>query len=330
MKYVKYILTAIVVLVLLAGLSSPYKTTKTEYLMDTLITITTYGFGNEKNVDKAFNEIKRIDNLLNVYNEKSEIFKINENASNGFVSATDEVYSLLKDAVSLTEKTNGAFDVTLHPVISLWGIGTENAKVPEDYEIKEALLKTGVQNIEFDDEKKAVKFKKDGMGINLGAFAKGYASDKAVDVLKKSGVKNAVLDLGGNVCTLGKRPLSFTDALRHKSFYRPFTVGIQNPGKNRGEPIEKIIASEDLFIITSGSYERYFEKDGKRYHHIIDPKTGYPAESNIKSATVVTKNGALGDALSTASFILGEDSFEILKPYAEDIILIDEDLNILR
>lgn len=330
MKYVKYILTTLVLLVLLAGMVKPYKITKTEYLMDTLITITAYGFGNEKNVDKAFNEIKRIDNLLNVYDEKSEIFKINENASTGFVSVTDEVYDLLKDAVSLSEKTNGAFDITLHPVISLWGIGTENAIVPEDYEIKEALLKTGIQNIEFDDEKKAVKFKKDGMGINLGAFAKGYASDKAVEVLKKSGVKNAVLDLGGNVATLGKRPLSFTDALRHASFYRPFAVGIQNPDKKRGEPIEKIIAEEDLFIITSGSYERYFEKDGKRYHHIIDPKTGYPAKCHIKSATVVTKNGALGDALSTASFILGEDSLEVLKPYAEDIILIDEDLNILR
>lgn len=330
MKYVKYILTTLVLLVLLAGMVKPYKITKTEYLMDTLITITAYGFGNEKNVDKAFNEIKRIDNLLNVYDEKSEIFKINENASTGFVSVTDEVYDLLKDAVSLSEKTNGAFDITLHPVISLWGIGTENAKVPEDYEIKEALLKTGIQNIEFDDEKKAVKFKKDGMGINLGAFAKGYASDKAVEMLKKSGVKNAVLDLGGNVATLGKRPLSFTDALRHASFYRPFAVGIQNPDKKRGEPIEKIIAEEDLFIITSGSYERYFEEDSKRYHHIIDPKTGYPAECHIKSATVVTKNGALGDALSTASFILGEDSLEVLKPYAEDIILIDEDLNILR
>ena len=325
MKYTKYILVFILLISLILGNISQKCVKKTEYLLDTVITITAYGKNAEKATDEAFSEIKRLDNLLNAFSDKSEISKINKNASNSFVTTTPEVYHLIKYATELSKKTDGAFDITLKPVSDLWGIGTENARVPHDTEIEEAIKKTGAEKLEFDDLSSSVRFKVQGMAIDLGGIAKGYAGSRASEILKLNGIENALLDLGGNISAIGKRPLSLFEAIKSGGFYKPFIIGIQNPDAARGDTIHTYTATEDVFIITSGSYERFFEANGKRYHHILDPKTGNPAESGIKSTTIITKDGALGDALSTAAFVLGKDGAEKIADLCDLLIIVDNE-----
>ncbi len=328
MKYAKYILIVVFVTGIFLCLKPPVKKQKTEYLLDTVITVTAYGKGANIALDEAFSEIKRIDDTFSAYKDGSEISKINKNASGGFVKTTEEVFSLIKKAVLISEKTNGAFDITLKPISDLWGIGTENARIPDEDEIDKTLEKCGYKNLELDEETHSIFFKIPNMAIDLGAIAKGYASSRALDILKENGIKSALLDLGGNVAVIGNLPLSPFEAIKNGSFTRPFKVGIQNPLESRGNVLKTVTASDNMFIITSGNYERYFEKDGIIYHHIIDPKTGYPAKSGIKSATVITKDGAEGYALSTAAFFLGEKSLDLLSSLCEEIILIDDNLNI--
>lgn len=330
MKYTKYILVFVLLISLFLGTIPQKSVKKTEYMLDTVISITAYGKNAKKAVDEAFNEIKRLDNLLNAFSPESEISKINQNASNGFVSVNPEVYHLIKYAVGLSNSTFGAFDITLKPVSDLWGFNTENAHVPKSSEIEAALKKTGTENLEFDDNSSAIRFKLPEMAIDLGAVAKGYASSRAAQTLKANGVENAILDLGGNICTIGKRPLAFFEGIANGGFYKPFKIGIQNPTGARGESIHTITAEEDICVITSGSYERYFEENGKRYHHIIDPKTGRPSENGINSATIVSKEGALGDALSTAAFVLGKDGIEKITPLCDLVIIIDSENKIFE
>lgn len=328
MKYLKYILSFFLILLLILGLSVEKKHQKTEYLLDTVITLTAYGKNADTAITKAFDEIKRIDGVFSAYSEKSEIHKINQNAAQGFVNVSDEVFYVLKTAVYVSEKTNGAFDITLKPVCDLWDVGGSNQRIPKDDEIKEALKKTGYADLELDEKNKSIRFKKSGMAIDLGAIAKGYASDRAVEIFKNCGVKNAVLDLGGNIAVIGKMPLSPLECVKYKNTHRPFVIGIQNPSGKRGDVIKSVSCDEDMYIITSGGYERYFEENGKRYHHIIDPKTGMPAESGILSATVISKSGILGDAYSTAAFVLGENAEGTPFDFSDRLIIIDSDLNI--
>lgn len=322
MKRTKYILIVFFIFIFILGLYKPVPAEKTEYLMDTIITISAYGTGAKKATELAFSEIERIDGLLNAFDENSEISKINQNAPYGFYKTTPEVYELIKKAVYISEKTSGAFDITLLPISSLWQIGSESPKVPEANEIKNALFSVGYKNIIFDDESHSIKFAVSGMGIDLGGIAKGYASEKATNILKENGIKNAILDLGGNISVIGRQPLDLVSAVKSGSFYRPFNVGIQDPDGVRGSYKHVYTAESDCFIITSGSYERNFSKDGILYHHIIDPKTGYPALSGVKSATIITDDGTTGDALSTAAFVLGEDSKELILGLCNKVIYI--------
>lgn len=328
MKYIKYILAAILLVVAVLGASLDFKVQKTEFMMDTVITAVAYGKNANSAINEVFDEIKRLDNLLNCHNANSEISKINYEASDHYVKTTDEVFALLKETVKLSQLTDGAFDITLKPVSELWGIGTDYPRVPDKSEIEAALLKTGYYNLELNEEEKSVHFKVPGMAIDLGAVAKGYAADRAVDILKENDVKNAVLDLGGNVAVIGKKPLKLFEAIKRGSFNKPFVIGIQNPDAPRGELIKTVTANEDIFVITSGSYERFFTENGVRYHHIIDPKTGMPAQSGLKSATVITKNGVLGDALSTAAFVIGEEKIKGISDLCLRVILTDSALNV--
>lgn len=273
-------------------IKSPEYCEKTAFALNTAIKITVYAKNASSSADDALKEIYRIDSLMNAHNPSSEISKINSSPDGAVVSK--EVFELIKTAVDISYKTDGAFDITLKPVSDLWNITSENPKVPEPEEIKAALSKTGFKDILLDNETCMVSFKKAGMAIDLGAIAKGYAADRAADVLKKSGVKSALLDLGGNVYAIGRNRYS-----------KKWKIGLQTPWAQRGEyfRVEEI---EDSAVVTSGAYERYFEKDGEIYHHIIDPKTGYPAQSDISGVTVICENSALADALSTTIFVSGE------------------------
>jgi len=271
---------------------SPDYCEKTAFALNTAIKITVYAKDASSLADDALKEIHRIDALMNAHNPSSEISKINSSPDGAVVSK--EVFDLIKTAVDISYKTNGAFDITLKPVSDLWDINSENPKVPKTEDIEAALSKTGFESIVLDEESLTVSFRKEGMAIDLGAIAKGYAADRAASVLKKAGVKSALLDLGGNVYAIGKNRYS-----------KSWKIGLQTPWEQRGEYF-RIVEIENAAVVTSGAYERYFEKDGEIYHHIIDPETGFPSDSDIASVTVICENSALSDALSTAIFVSGE------------------------
>lgn len=263
------------------------------FCMGTNITQRVYGENGEEVSFEVQREMRRLEKLMNFYKTSSEVSLINEVGFEREVKLSKEVFEVIKSAKYFSERTYGAFDVTLAPVIKMWGIFTESPRVPSNKEILKALQCVGYSNLILDDNKRTVRFMKENMKIDLGGIAKGYAADKAVQIYSKNRVKGAFVNLGGNVIVFGE-----------KEDEDEWNIGIQNPLKMRGE-ILGAVKVKNKSVVTSGSYVRYFEKDNIRYHHIIDPKTGYPADSDLLSVTIISKNSMLCDALSTAVFVLG-------------------------
>jgi len=279
---------------------SEKKVSSTEFALNTVITITAYGDNADNATKAAIEEIRRIEKVFSAHLETSEISNINKKAFNTPVEASDEVIFVLEKCLEMSRKTNGSFDITVKPLVDLWNITSENPKVPSDGAIDSAKSLVNYNDIVIEGNK--VSFKKEGMQIDLGAAVKGYCADRAVEVLKSYGIKNALLDLGGNIYALGKNEEG-----------KKWRIGIKDPSSPAGEhfSVEEI---SNLTAVTSGSYERYFEKDGKIYHHIIDPKTGYPADSGLISVTVISESSFEADMLSTAIFVMGDKDFvDILK-----------------
>ena len=270
-----------------------------QIMLDTFITIKAYGENSEKAVNKAFSEIKRIEDTFSAYIKTSEISKINENAYKNGYQTTDEVISVLKEALYISKVSNGAFDITVKPLMDIWDFKSENPKVPTDEELNFIKDAIGYKNIEIKGNE--VYFKHKDTKIDLGGACKGYAADKAVEVLKSYGITDALLDLGGNIYTLGKNEKG-----------EKWKIGLQDPSKDRGEHF-KVLSLSDTSCVTSGSYERYFEIDGKVYHHIIDPHTLKSANSGLVSVSVVGKSSFLCDMLSTTAFVMGKDEFLKIK-----------------
>lgn len=264
-------------------------------MMDTVVTVTCYGENAKEGCDRAISEIQRLELLFSPYIETSEIYKINKNAHISPVKTDEEVFRVLERCCEVSEITDGAFDITLKPLKDVWNMKSESPTVPSKERIDRALAMCGYENLTLEDG--CVFFEKEGMALDLGGAVKGYAADKAAEVIKKTGVENALLDLGGNVYVLGKSPKG-----------RAWKIGLQHPGKDRGEYFETIELSNKT-CVTSGSYERYFEENGKVYHHIMDPKTGYSADSGLVSVSVVGTSSFESDMASTAAFVMGKEEF---------------------
>lgn len=269
-----------------------------EFAMDTVITLKAKGRNTEIALEAAVNEIHRIDRLMNAYNEESEIHKINSAPCGTKVAVSDEVFDLIALAKDISEKTDGAFDISVKPLSDLWNINSDNPTVPSEKEIQDTLKSVDYRNIILNSENKTVTLAHENMSIALGGIAKGYTADKIAEIFKKYKIKSGLADLGGNIYAIGK-----------KSSTSEWKIGIQTPFKPRGEYF-KICSVSDTSVVTSGAYERYFKKDGKIYHHILNPKNGYPSESGIQSATVICPNSAVADALSTAVYAAGTDKAE--------------------
>lgn len=260
---------------------------KTVYAMDTVMILKAYGENADEALDKAEEEIKRLDNTLRRGSEDSEIYKVNAEKS---AEVSEDTAGLVKAALDICEATDGAFDISTAPVTDLWGFYTKEFHVPSENELSEELSKVNYKNISVDNNVISVS---NNSQIDLGGIAKGYLSGRIMDIFKDNGVNSAIVSLGGNVQTLGKKP----DGSEWK-------VAIQNPDD------DTYIGNVSVFdkaVITSGGYQRFFEQDGVIYHHIIDPKTGYPSDSGVKSVSVVSDNGTLADGLSTALFVMGLD-----------------------
>ena len=288
---------------------------KSRALVDTLVTIQVVAERPEKAekaIDRAFAEVKRLGNLLNFYSEESELAKINRNAGISDVKVSPETLEVIEEAVSTSKKTSGAFDVTIGPEIISWDFPEK--RKPDDATIKERLNLVNYQWIVIDREKSTISLTKRGMLIDLGGIAKGYIADRAVEEMKREGIVSGIVAVAGDIRAFGDKPDG-----------RPWRVGIRNPRQSGSDDeIMAMIELKDMAISTSGDYERFFIVDGNRYHHILDPTTGYPPEA-CRSVSVIAGEGAFADSYSTAVFILGpEKGMEALRKMGFEGLIVDE------
>lgn len=275
-----------------------------------------------KDIEKINEEITmRVQSLENVLTSKtssSEVSKINQNAGIAPVSISDETFLVISEGIKYSELSHGSFDITVGPLANLWGIGTEVAKVPTEEELKNALSLVGYEKVVLDKNAKTVYLTEKGMALDVGAIAKGYVTDEINSILAKYKVKSAIINLGGNIYARGDKNGS------------PFSIGIQNPYSEHGDYLG-IYRDTDFSMVTSGTYERYFEQDGKKYHHILSTTDGYPVENEIAAVTIISKNSMMADALSTSVFALGiEKGFELIDSLPDsDAIVITKDKKII-
>lgn len=294
--------------------SKVYKETRTSIY--TIVTITVSSDSEtkaQKAIGAAFKEIERISKLLNFYSEDSEVSLINRHAGERPVKVSSETLEIVSKALYTAENTDGGFDITVGHVVKLWDF--QNKIMPDKNVIKEKLKATGYKNIVLDREQSTVFLKKKGMQIDLGGIIKGYIADKVADVLKKNGIKAGIVSAAGDIKTFGTKP--------DGSLWK---VGIKNPRqKGDNNEIIAVVDLSDMAISTSGDYEKFFIKDGIRYHHILNPETGYPA-SECQSVTVITRDAVFTDAFSTGIFVLGpKKGMEVLTRLGLDGIIVDKD-----
>ncbi len=268
---------------------------ETRFLMGTLFDITVSHPDVEqarKAIDKAFDEIQRIEGLTSNFSSKSEITKINQNAGKQAYPVSKELYILLQKSIQYSQHANGTFDLTIGAIQDLWKFEDEKGTVPAPETIIRLLPLVDFRNISL-EENDQVRLKIKGTKLDLGAVAKGYAVDRGIDVLKKNNIDNAILNGGGDLKSIGE-----------KSPGVPWKIGVRHPRKPSG-----VIASLDgknNAIATSGDYQKYFVKDGIRYHHILDPKTGTQAQG-LQSVTIIAKEAMFADAMATAVFVMGAE-----------------------
>lgn len=274
-----------------------------EFLMGTYIVLRVYDEGKEEVLDLAIQRIEELDEKLSSNDSNSEIDAINQAAGKYAVEVSEEVYSLIKTSAEFSSIPNSGFDYTVGTVTDLWRIGFDDARVPSDAEIQSVLPLVDHEKVELNDEERTVYLLEEGMRIDLGAIAKGYIADEVVVVFEEHDVTTAIIDLGGNVVVMGNSPTRDTGG---------FNVGVQDPFSSRGEIIGSINL-KDKTVVTSGIYERYIEDGDKKYHHLMNPQTGYPFENNLAGVTIITDKSVDGDAYSTVVFGFGlEEGLEFV------------------
>ncbi len=269
---------------------------KTEYMLGTICSITVFDGNKDQAISAAFKRIKDIENKMSVNKEGTELDAIGDKAGKDYVKVSDDTLYVLQKGKYYSEQSGGVFDITVGPLVKLWGIGTDKAKVPSLEEINEKKALINYRNLIIDEKDKKVMLNKAGMSLDLGGIAKGYAADEAARILKENDVKHAIVNLGGNILAINDNPEG-----------RPWGIGIQNPFEPRGgtENALGVVNVSNKTVVTSGIYERFVEKDGKKYHHILNPFTGYPMDNSLASVTIVTDVSIDADAATKNIFFKG-------------------------
>ncbi len=302
----------------------------TIFAMDTVMTLSVYG--SQAGLDAAVAEINALERLLSVTREDSEVWAINHSGG-APVSVSGDTAQLLQAALTLGNQTGGALDVTLYPVVCAWGFTTGEYQIPDEDTLRALLERVNYQNVHYETEaddstadpaaeeagpSAASITLPQGVELDFGALAKGYAGEKCAQLLKDAGVTSAILRLGGNIQTVGAKPDGSA-----------WIVAIQDPGGEESSYLGTL-RLVDQAAVTSGGYQRYFEENGVRYWHILDPKTGRPAQSGLTSVTIVGDSGTLCDGLSTALFVMGrEKALEYWRTSGGfEAVLADEDNNL--
>lgn len=269
--------------------------TTSSYSLGTIINLRVQGMEAKQAIEKAIERLNDIDDKMSVFKDNSEISKINLKAGDLPEIISKDTYLVIKESLRYSKRLDGAFDPTIRPLVALWNIGTAKEKIPEKYEIENRLKFVNYKDVVLNDSNSSVMLKQKEQSLDLGGIAKGFAADEIRDIFYRYNISSALIDLGGNIFALGS-----------KEDGSPWRIGIQDPFKERGEFIG-VLSVNNKSVVTSGNYERYFIQGEKRFHHIIDPKTGYPSDSKIISATIISNNSIDGDGLSTGVYIIGID-----------------------
>lgn len=268
---------------------------RTEYVLGTFCTVNLYEKGTKDLYDDIFGLLRELEEILSANKDTSNIASINAASGKSPVKAHPDTLAVLKRALRYAEISGGKFDPSVGPLVKAWNIGTEYASIPEPEELTRVLSLVNHKDILIDEAAGTVFLTQEGMRLDLGAIAKGYAADQIINLLDERKVERAIIDLGGNVYARGEKAPGL-----------PWKVGIRNPETGTSGAIIALKVKNKT-IVTSGINERYFEKDGTHYHHILDPATGYPAQSGLLSVTIISDSSIDADALSTTCFILGAE-----------------------
>jgi thiamine biosynthesis lipoprotein len=307
---------------------------RTEFVLGTVCAVNLYEGGSRKAYAAVFSRLREIDRMMSARTgafprnagaanspenglaenglAESDLERINRNAGREAVKVPEDLIAVLERALYYAELSGGAFDPTVGPLVKLWDIGAETPRIPGDDEIAAALDLVNWRDVQIDREQGTVFLRKPGMALDLGAIAKGYAADEAAALIKNSGIRRGIIDLGGNIFALGKRQGDM-----------PWRIGVQDPGQERGGFLGVLLV-QDKSIVTSGVYERYFEAGGRRYHHILSTQNGYPVDNGLLSVTIIADRSIDADGLSTTLFALGYEKGRALVeslPQAEAVFV---------
>lgn len=290
------------------------------HLLGTHIVLKVFGPFRDSLMDEAVELLHKFNLIFSMYDSNSELFKVNMQASNEKIYLSDDLYSLIKLGYEHSKQKNSMLNILISPLVKAWKIGFNDAKTPNKEEITRALSLTNLDNLVLNDEEKSLIFLEDNMMIDLGALAKGYIADRLIEFFDSNKAMSSLVNLGGNIKCSG---------LAYHQLDSKFKFGLQNPKSTRGNHL-LTLAINDLSIVTSGTYERYFKNDKGKFHHILDPNTGYPIESYMESITVISKSSVMGEIWTSRLF--GQDFEyigEICKNNKEiEVIVIDKENNI--
>lgn len=264
------------------------------FAMGTVITQKVYGPNGQAAADEAVTKIEQLDKLLTFNDAQGDVYKLNQNAGIKGTQLNPETIRIVEKAQQVSALSGGAFDITVGPLVKAWGIGTDAQHIPSQQELDKLLPLVNYQDVKIDND--IVTIRRPGQMVDLGGIAKGYAGDAVLEIYKNHDIDSAFINLGGNVVTLGNRPDG-----------GPWRVGIRNPRPAGTEPGQDlgVVKVTDKAVVTAGDDQRFFVENGQRYHHILNPATGYPARSDLMSVTLIADSSLDADALDTAIFVLG-------------------------
>ena len=272
-----------------------------DFLLDTFISITIYDSDDQSLLQDALDEIRRLESILSASAPGSDPDRLAQNAGKAYIEVAADTLYLLQEAARYSAMSDGAFDCTVGPLVSLWGIGSEGGHYPTEAELAQALALVDYRNVLIRDDG-YVMLNKAGVGVDFGAIAKGYIGEKIKELLIGSGVGSALIDLGGDIVAIGNKPDGAA-----------FRIGARDPASRSGDYFG-VFEAADMSLVSSGSYERYFLHEGKAYHHIFDVKTGYPADNGLVQVTILSGDSTVGEGFSTAAFVLGlEEGYALVE-----------------
>ena len=299
--------------IIVSGCTERRTVQKTETIMGTQVTITVVAPTAEQGesaIEAGMAEVRRFDDMMSLYRDDSEITKINLAAGRQPVRVSPEMIEAVEQAAVISRRSDGVFDVTIGPLVVLWQMRLKEGKIPSEEEIGRVRRLVNFRNIIINKNASTIFLKRPGMVMDLGGM-KGYIADKVAGLLKQRGIKDALIALAGDIWALG-----------HREDGTPWRIGVQHPREK--DKTLAVLELSDRYVCTSGDYERFVIKEKKRYHHIIDPRTGKPS-TGIISVTLVGEKGALIDPLAKVPFIVGaEKGLELVREYGAEAIIVDD------